>query len=383
MKKIISMIRHACCISLVIFYCLSGGAILMPPQSAAADRPRVDGDGTIYVPAFVLPESSFLSQESRAVLKRGRESQSDWVAAQKDCPPMKGANRTDMPAIRKCQADGFYKTASYTNMRSRYHVSMTPQEIGGVYTEVFTPANGISSQNAQRVLINVHGGGFEGGSRSISHLESIPIAAVGLTKVVSIDYRMAPEHVFPAASEDVASVYRELLKAYKPANIGLYGCSAGANLVAHSIAWFLKEQLPLPGAIGMFCNGARGVDQQGKDLVSRSDSIYFYGALSGQTFDQPSSPYYRGVDRRTPLASPANYDEVMAKFPPTLLISGMRDFTLSETLATHAQLVRLRVEADLHVWEGMTHAFHFNPGLPESREAYDVIVHFFDKHLGR
>lgn len=382
MKQVISRIRPARRAALAIFYCLAGGVVQVLNQSAAADTLRVDADGAIHFPAFVLPESSLLSQETRAVLKRSRESQGEWAAAQKDCPPMEGASRTDMPAIRNCQANAFYKSASYRSMREQYSVSISPQEIGGVYTEVFTPTNGISSQNAQRVLINVHGGGFEGGSRSISHLESIPIAAVGLIKVVSIDYRMAPEHVFPAASEDVASVYRELLKVYKSPNIGLYGCSAGANLVSHSIAWFLREQLPLPGAIGLFCNGARGVDQQGKDLVSRSDSVYFSGlALSGRGWDP--SPYYLGVDRRTPLASPANYDEVMAKFPPTLLISGMRDFTLSETLATHAQLVRLHVEADLHVWEGMSHAFHFNPALPESREAYDVIARFFNKHLGR
>jgi acetyl esterase/lipase len=72
----------------------------------------------------------------------------------------------------------------------------------------------------------------------------------------------------------------------------------------------------------------------------------------------------------------------MAKLPPSLLISGTRDFTLSSVLVTHAQLVRLGVEARLHVWEGMSHAFYFNSELPESHDAYDVIVRFFDKHLG-
>jgi monoterpene epsilon-lactone hydrolase len=74
----------------------------------------------------------------------------------------------------------------------------------------------------------------------------------------------------------------------------------------------------------------------------------------------------------------------MSKFPPTLLITGgVRDFALSEVAVTHAKLVRLSIWADLHVWEGMSHISINNPEFPESREAYDVTVQFFDKHLRR
>jgi len=62
-------------------------------------------------------------------------------------------------------------------------------------------------------------------------------------------YRQAPEFAFPAATEDIAAVYRELLKTYRPEDIGIFGCSAGGSLTAQSMAWFLKENLPLPGAI--------------------------------------------------------------------------------------------------------------------------------------
>jgi monoterpene epsilon-lactone hydrolase len=71
-----------------------------------------------------------------------------------------------------------------------------------------------------------------------------PIASIGKIKVISVDYRQAPEYAFPSASEDVATVYRELLKTYKPTNIGIYGCSAGGLLTAETIAWFQKEKLP-------------------------------------------------------------------------------------------------------------------------------------------
>lgn len=381
MNKMTSMMRLARRAGLAIFYCLASSAILMPSQSGATDMPRVEGDGTIHVPAFVLPESSFLSRETRAVLKEGRESPGEWAAAERDCPPMDGANRADMPAIRECLAEALYGTAFYKGVRDQYPVAMTPQEIRGVHTEVFTPADGVARKNRHRVLINLHGGGFIGGARTFSHLESIPIASVGKIKVISIDYRMAPEHTFPAASEDVADVYRELLKRYRAESIGIYGCSTGGALTAQAMAWFQREKLPLPGAIGMLCQGADSVSDGVTSKWVRSDAAYLGGALAGQSLDRGIWPYYQGVDRTSALASPGDHDEIMAKFPSSLLISATRDFLLSSVVVTHAQLTRLGVEADLHVWEGLSHAFHLNPSLPESREAYDVIVRFFDKHL--
>ena len=70
-------------------------------------------------------------------------------------------------------------------------------------------------------------------------------------------------------------------------------------------------------------------------------------------------------------------------FPPTLIVTGTRAFELSNAVYTHAQLVKLGVDADLHVWEGMFHGFFYNPDVPESRECYDVIVRFFAGRLGK
>lgn len=114
---------------------------------------------------------------------------------------------------------------------------------------------GLSSRKA-RVLINLHGGGFAGCWPGCAELESRPIAFLGQVRVVSVDYRQAPDNKFPAASEDVANVYRALLKTYKPNEIGIYGCSAGGMLTAESVAWFQQHALPTPGAIGIFCAGA-------------------------------------------------------------------------------------------------------------------------------
>jgi len=63
-----------------------------------------------------------------------------------------------------------------------------------------------------------------------------------------------------------------------------------------------------------------------------------------------------------------------------LAITGSRDSAMSGAIHTHAQLVKLGVEADLHVWEGLGHGFFYDPSLPESRDAYEVIARFFDRH---
>lgn len=94
-----------------------------------------------------------------------------------------------------------------------------------------------------------------------------------------------------------------------------------------------------------------------------------------------------GIDVRDPLLSPAYSPSVLSHFPPSLLIGGMRDPFLSAQLYTHAQLVKQGVDAELHVWEGAAHCSFAqpfaDPSVPETREAWDVIVKFFDSKLGK
>jgi epsilon-lactone hydrolase len=324
----------------------------------------------VHASAFDFTGSELISDETRAALKKQEEYLRESQATREQCPSVDGAEIGEMPAIRQCHAEVFYAASRYRDLINRYNVKMTPKTINGVYTEIFTPAEGVAEKNRHRVLINLHGGAFLGGARTASHLESIPYASVGRIKVISVDYRMAPEHEFPAASEDVATVYKALLQEYKPENIGIYGCSAGGLLTAQSLAWFQREGLPKPGAVAMLC--AAG---------------YFWGdGDSGHIISAPDAQknsYLKNADLSDPLAFPGRSDGVLAKFPPSLLITSTRDFALSSVVHTHAQLVRLGVEADLHVWEGLAHAFTFNPDFPESREAYDITVKFFDKHLGK
>jgi acetyl esterase/lipase len=311
-----------------------------------------------------------------------------WKESEKEvktCGRLESKKLAQVAETRECQARAFYSTPIYQEMRKRYRVEITTQKIGGVSTEVFTPAQGIAPKNAQRVLINLHGGGFRVGSRTFSHFESIPIAAVGRIKVISIDYRMAPQYAFPAASEDVESVYLDLIKRYDPKSIGIYGCSAGGLLTAQAIAWFQKKNLPMPGAVGMFCDGG--------SYWFEGDSGYFavlwsrpppaHEELPGSLREDPNFAYLKDADLNDSLAYPVRSKKVMARFPPSLLVSSTRDQALSSVVHTHSVLVQQRVPAELYVWEGLPHSFFVDPQLPQSREMYEVTTGFFDRYLAR
>jgi acetyl esterase/lipase len=94
-------------------------------------------------------------------------------------------------------------------------------------------------------------------------------------------------------------------------------------------------------------------------------------------------PYFKGAKATDPLVFPANSPAVLAQFPPTLLITGTRDFTMSSVIQSQRLLTAAGVDAELHVWDGMWHSFFSDPEMPESREAYQVIVDFFGRRLGR
>jgi acetyl esterase/lipase len=349
---------------------LSSLACATDTPSPRAQKPTVSPDGTVHAPAFAIPFSSFASEQARQRLI-------DNVAHPLPITP------GDIEKTRKDLDEQFHRPL-LSALNRLFSVSISPQSIGGIQTDVVIPTDGISLENKSRALINVHGGGFQVAARLGGQIESIPIAALGKIKVVTVDYRQGPENKFPSGTEDVVKVYRELLKDYPAENIGIYGCSAGGILTSQVLAWLQAHQLPTPGGAGIFGAGA---------LVAYSgDSTYVSAVLAGSAPRSPTSarsptrgmePYFGTANLQDPLVSPINSPAILAKFPPTLIISGSRDYLLSSALYTHTQLVKARVDADLHVWEGVGHCFFYHPELPESHEAWNVIVDFFDQHLGK
>lgn len=334
-------------------------------EETDTDHGRILPDGTVVVPEFRLPPSPYLSDEAKEALPR------EPVDPQ---APMRRALQAGKVGEMR-QTVPQHLAPLHERLREMYDVTTREGEIAGIQAYYARPAGGVPEASRDKILLNLPGGGFVmGHAGGTGMTESIPLAGLARAEVVSITYRQAPEATFPAASEDVASVYRELLKTHDPQDIAIFGCSAGGVLAAQSMAWFMEEDLPLPAAIGIFCASAEA-DWGG-------DSSHYVRPFQALPPRDDERAYFKGVDTDDPLASPVRSDEILARFPPTLLITATRAQEMSAAINTHRQLTRAGVAADLHLWDGLGHAFFYDPALPESREAFDVMTRFFSEHLG-
>lgn len=350
---------------------------------------RIDQEGGASFPAIHLPLSDFLSNETRRVIQA--DTAFDMNAYSQDCPPENPLEvaKENLAAWRDCRAAAFRASALYKTLTALYHdVDVTELTLGGVRVEVFMPKTGIAAENKNRVLINIHGGSFIYGSRIFSVLESLPVASIGRHKVISIDYSLYPESRYPTFINEVIAVYQQLLQTYSADSIGIFGCSAGGIATMQVTATLLDRGLPLPGGIGVF-GGASGINKAG-------DSALWF-LLEGETVagmakrramlrqaagKQQVYAMFLDAAVTDPRFDPLNDKQVLAAFPPTLLISSTRDYNLSQVAYTHSALVKQGVDARLHIWEGLEHCFFStSPRIPESRDVNRVVVEFFNKYL--
>jgi monoterpene epsilon-lactone hydrolase len=342
------------------------GGLFTANVMAQEAKPGVQADGSVTAASASVPYSTLASPQARAFFPK-------MLAYGAKAPPI-----TAPIAASRAFYDG-QNSERAQRMEKLYPVKLSHETIAGVGVDVVLPAPGVAPENRHRVLLNLHGGAFLWGAHSGALVESIPVASVGRIEVIGVDYRQGPEYTFPAASTDVEAVYRELLKTHKPDEIGIYGCSAGGILTGEAVARFITDKLPVPGAIGMFC---------GALLDTGGDSSFVAPLLNGQgvpahPLDIAALPYFHGANPDDPLVQPGLSPALLAKFPPTLLITGTRDFTMSSVVHSNELLREAGVPTELRVWEGMWHSFFSDPELPESKQAYAAIVDFFEHRLAR
>lgn len=248
-------------------------------------------------------------------------------------------------------------------------VTVETRTIGGVMVHVAT------GSGPSKPHIHMHGGAWTlfGGKPAmmLAKVQAMQFGGV----VYGIDYRMAPEHRYPAALDDCLAVYRELVKIHDPAKILVSGESAGGNLAAALMHRARDAGLPAPGAL--FLN------TPATDLTGVSDSLktneYVDVLLKrGAGVSQPAALYADKADLRSPYLSPLLGD-LSRGFPSTYLRTGTRDMLLSDTVRMHAALRKAGVEADLYVGEAMPHS-----GLgglsPEDMEARNDTLRWLAKH---
>ena len=359
---------------------------LKPRRSAAlpADRDA----GAIHVQDLTLPPSDLWSPEFRAFYAASMPAEnslrSEWPA------PARTASKVEWDRFDAWLETHHTRPLLEAVLR-RYPVEVTATSIAGVPAGIVLPRCGVSPRNERRVLINLRGGGFVvHRGLAAGQTESAPVSACGRIKVITVDYRQAPFHRFPAATDDVEAVYRELLRQYAPSAIGIFGCSAGAVLASQVLARLHNRGLPRPGAVGLFSMAPPPPFALSPpwDKSWGDTGLWHAGVPSSEPsandrlMYQMVQWYMEDCSSDDPLAYPGSFDRVLAEFPPALLLSGTRDFAASTLIAAHARLLKLGVRSSLYLMEGAPHAAHVTAvDTPEAQDAQSYIAQWFLRQL--
>ena len=243
--------------------------------------------------------------------------------------------------------------------------------LGGLTVYAVTPP-GLPSGD-RRIHLDPHGGAFIVGGGELCRATGIRTAAKLGMRVWSPDYRMPPDHPYPAALDDCMTAYETLLREHRPEELVVGGMSAGGNLAAALILRARDEGHPLPAA-AVLLTPALDLSGSGDTFAT---NLGVDTVLTGSDRSELRL-YAGGHDLQDPYVSPL-FGDFSKGFPPTLLASGTRDVLLSSTVRMHRALRAAGVRADLHVLEAAPHGF-FGGNTPEDRELDDEVRGFIDAH---
>ncbi len=321
----------------------------------------------LQVPAKSVPVPADVSPQMAKII--GMPLRTNWDIHPKDGAAWKPVADAGAEALKKL----------VPGMIERLHVKVERTTIDGVRAFIVTPER-MRPENRDRVLVHVHGGCYVLNPGEAGLPEALFMAGFGGFKVISVDYRMPPEAVYPAAHDDAMTVWKAVVKTTDPKKTAIFGTSAGGALTLAMVMRAKKEGLPLPAAI------APGTPMS--DTTKVGDSFVTNAMLDNVLVspdgfcDDGAKVYAAGHDLRDPMLSPVYGD--FEGFPPAILTTGTRDLLLSNTVRVHRRLREAGVEAFLQVGEGQSHAQYIRDDTaPETKAVFEEIAGFFDRHLAR
>jgi epsilon-lactone hydrolase len=343
--------------------CAAAVLALLAPLAGAQTSPQ----GSRELPARSVPVPETVSPQMQKLI--GAPLTPTWNVIPKSAEEWKAQVNAGYEATMK----------SLPALREVLGVKVEPITLDGVKAYMVTPSS-VPPQNRNRLLVHVHGGCFVSFPGESGTVEAIYMAGIGGFRVISVDYRMPPDHPYPAALDDAITAWKAATRMASPKSMAIFGSSAGGNLTLAMVLRAKQDKLPLPAAI------APGTPMS--DLTNAGDSFQTNAILdnvlvaSGANCDKRAALYTAGRDPKDPLLSPVYGD--LRGFPPAILTSGTRDLLLSSTVRVHRKLRQAGVEAVLQVYEGQSHAHYYRDvSAPETREAFGEIAQFFDKHLAK
>jgi len=258
--------------------------------------------------------------------------------------------------------------------------SKLPQDISVEYLNLGTvPAERLTAPGGRddAAFLYIHGGGFVAGSPLTHRPLTWRLAKdIGLP-VYAIDYRLAPEHCFPAGLDDCVTAYKALLdKGIAAKSILVGGDSAGGNLTLTLTLRLKAEGLPLPAAL-ICLSPATDMTGGGESHRTNAESdAMFVPEMVGSLMPV----YCPGIDERDPFVSPLFGD--VKDFPPTLFQAGEEEMLRDDSVRMAAALKAAGVETSIEIWPKVWHVWQLNADmLPEAREAITHIVRFAQQHV--
>jgi monoterpene epsilon-lactone hydrolase len=244
-----------------------------------------------------------------------------------------------------------------------------------------TPAEWLIPSNPapDRAVLYLHGGGYVLGSCATGRNLAAGIADACAARVLSLDYRLAPEHPFPAALEDALGAYRWLLsQGFAPQALALAGDSAGGGLCVALLVALRDAGDPLPTAAALISPDV-DLTRTGESLRTRARADPM---LEPEQIRIYTRAYAAGQDLRHPLLSPVYAD--LRGLPPLLIHVGQDEILLSDSERLAQRAAAAGVDATLEVWPHMWHDWHsFAAWMPEARRALDRLGQFVRDHLER
>jgi len=249
-----------------------------------------------------------------------------------------------------------------------------PATLGGVKCERVVPQGAV----AGRAMLYLHGGAYTAGSPRSHRPLVARLADAARTVAIAADYRLGPEHRFPAAVEDAVAAYRAVLAGgTEPGQLVVAGDSAGGGL-ALALALALKaEGLPQPAGFFVISPWA-DLTQSGASYRTKAETD---PTISKAGLDKNALDYLGGLDARDPLASPVFGD--FEGVAPVLIQTGSEETLLSDSITMADVLAHARVEVRLEVWPEMIHVFHaWGGGLQAARRAIKVAGAWMDARYG-
>jgi monoterpene epsilon-lactone hydrolase len=241
--------------------------------------------------------------------------------------------------------------------------------IAGIPCHDCVPSGGVAADGP--VYLFIHGGAFYVGGGAFAQVLGVRAAASLGARTVSVDYRMPPDHPFPAAPEDCFAVYAALIETVDPGRIVIGGSSAGGNIAAAVTLMIRDRGLPLPAGTILLTPEV--------DLTESGDSFRTNDQLDvvlKNGLPDCNALYADGHDLRDPYLSPL-FGDFTKGFPPTLIQTGTRDLFLSNSVLMHRKLRAAGIDAELHVWEAMPHGGFMFVEAPENDEINAEVARFF------